>query len=122
MSVLNTFSEPFYDCQVTLDGRNYVFNFEYSQREERWYFDISLNDGTPIAKGIKVVCGVSLLRKKRWNPNTPAGELFARASGKDASPPKLEELGIGKRVQLCYVSRAELDRLESDVRAYLEKG
>lgn len=108
MEVLNTFSDPFYDCQVTLDGRNYIFDFQYSSREERWYFDLSLNDGTPIAKGIKVVCGVSFLAKKRWNPNVPAGLLVAFSNGRDASPPKLDELGIGKRVKLCYVTLEDI--------------
>lgn len=106
--IVNTFPDPYYDCQVTLDGRNYIFDFQYSSREERWYFDLSLNDGTPIAKGIKVVCGVDFLAKKRWNPNVPPGLLFARTTSKDASPPTLDELGIGKRVKLTYVSPEDI--------------
>lgn len=107
MQLLRTFEDPFYRMSTTLDGTDYLFEFRYSQRESCWYFSTYLTDGTLLVAGVKVVCNRSLLSRFA-SVALPKGKLVAFASGADASPPGLDELGIGKRVELTYVTVAEL--------------
>lgn len=110
MQLVRTFEEPFYTMTTVLDGADYLFEFRYSQRESCWYFTISLTDGTALVSGVKVVCNRSLLTRFA-NIQLPKGVLVAMATGPDASPPGLTELGAGKRVELIYASAEELASL-----------
>lgn len=107
MQSLRTFEDPFYTMTTTLDGADYLFEFRYSQREACWYFTISLTDGTPLVAGVKVVCNRSLLERFA-DVRLPPGKLIAFATGPDASPPALDELGEDRRAILVYVSEAEV--------------
>lgn len=102
-----TFEDPFFTMTLALEGRPYVFDFRFNQREAAWYFSIELEDGTPLASGIKVVCGIDLLKYRR-DVRLPQGLLTAIASGDDTSPPGLLELGEDKRVSLTYFPSNEL--------------
>lgn len=106
-ALLRTFEDPFYTMTSTLEGTDFVLEFRYSQREETWYFSVSLTDGTSLVSGVKVVCNRPLLARFADN-RLPKGELVATALGPDASPPRLTELGEGKRVELVYLTSAEL--------------
>ena len=106
LEALNTFEDPFYTMTVTLDGSDYVLGFRYNQREDAWYFDISLTDGTLLVAGVKVICNRPLLRRFA-DVRLPLGHLVAFSSGTDASPPGLAELGVDKRVTLVYVPVGE---------------
>lgn len=112
MQILRTFAEPFYKMSTTLDGTDYLFEFRFSQRESCWYFSVSKPDGTLLVAGVKVVCNRSLLSRFA-DARLPKGRLFAVTTGADASPPKLDELGEGKRVRLVYVTKAELDEIKA---------
>jgi hypothetical protein len=105
---LPTFEDPFYTITMTLDGQPYVFDFRFNQREESWYVSISLEDGTELTKGIKILCGVDLL----WrcvDHRKPPGLLTAISSAEgDKTHPRLDELGPGKRVTLFYFDKAEI--------------
>jgi hypothetical protein len=107
VELLRTFEDPFYSMSTTLDGSDYFLEFRYNQREECWYFSVSLTDGTSLADGVKVVCNESLLFSYAEN-RLPKGMLVAISNTLDSSPPKLLELGEGKRVSLIYVSESEL--------------
>lgn len=98
---LRTFDDPFYSMITNLDGTDYLFEFRYNQREDCWYFDLSLTDGTLLVAGIKVVCNRPLLRKF-VDTRLPPGTLIALSNTTDASPPGLEELGEDRRVTLIY--------------------
>jgi len=104
---IRTFSDPFYTQTTALDGVEYVLEFRYNQREDAWYFSISLPNGTLLAAGIKVICNIPLLRK--WvDTRLPKGTLAALSKTKDTSPPGLNELGEDARVTLVYTSESEL--------------
>lgn len=104
---LRTFEDPFYTMTTTLDGSDYLFDFRYNQREDAWYFNISLTDGTLLVAGIKVVCNRSLL-KRFADVRLPPGALLAFANTTDASVPGLTELGEERRATLLYYSASEL--------------
>lgn len=96
-----TFSDAFYTQATSLDGRVYVLEFRYNQREKTWYLTVSLTDGARLVSGVKVVCSRPLLRRFA-DHRLPEGDLMAVSNTEDTSPPGLEELGIGKRVTLTY--------------------
>lgn len=106
--VIPTFTDPFYTMTVALEGRDYVFEFRYNQREDVWYFSIGLPDGTTIAAGLKVVCRREFLHRIA-DVRLPRGTLLAVSNELplDESPPGLEELGEGRRVQLIYATSDE---------------
>lgn len=108
MSILAipTSDAPFATQATTLDGTVYELEFRYNQREACWYFSISLEDGTELLRGIKIVVGVSLLGRS-IDSRLPPGELVAVANTEDDSPPALDELGIDRRVTLTYTPTAD---------------
>lgn len=109
MSVLAlpTYVDPFYSYSIRLEGKSYVFEFSYNQREDTWFFNVALEDGTVLAQGVKVVCKINLLRKFA-DVRLPPGLLVALPNGNDASPPGLEELGEDRRVTLTYFTSDEV--------------
>jgi hypothetical protein len=97
--------EPFVDQTSNLDGTDYLLQFRFNQREQRYYLSIYLADGTPLAKGAVLVCMWPLF-KHVTDRRMPPGTLFVAPQGSDTSPPKLGELGPGKRCELIYVEKA----------------
>lgn len=106
IEVIRTFEDPFYTMTVALDGSDFFFDFRYNQREDRWYFDIALTDGTMLVRGVKVVCGIPLLRKFA-DTRLPLGSIVALPNTPDNTAPGLLELGDGKRVTLLYFDASE---------------
>lgn len=102
-----TFEDPFYSMTIALEGKPYVFDFRYNQREQLWHLSISLEDGTALATGIKIVCGVNLLGRYA-DIRLPPGLLTAIANGDEPAPPSLLELGEDKRVTLTYFTSDEI--------------
>lgn len=108
MSIVSvrTFEDPFYNEVVTLDGSDYLLEFRYNQREDRWYFDVSLTDGTMLVRGVKVVCGVPLLTRYA-DARLPKGALVALPNTTGNTSPGLKELGEDRRVTLFYFDQSE---------------
>ena len=98
---------PFFTQVTTLDGISYLLSFRWNQRESCWYLSIALQDETPLADGIKIVCNVYLLRKF-VDIRLPPGQLMAIANNNDTSPPGIDELGQDRRVTLLYLTVDEL--------------
>lgn len=109
MSILAvpTADDPFYTQVTDLDGTDYILEFRYSQREDAWYFSVSLNDETRLVSGVKIVCDVNLLGRFS-DTRLPPGILMAIANEQDDNVPGMGELGIGKRVTLTYLDASEL--------------
>ena len=103
--LIPTFSDSFYSEVVTLDGTEYLLDFRYNQTEDRWRLSISDLEGDPILQGVKIVCGVSLLRRTA-DSRKPRGVLMAQATTSDESPPGL--LDLGQRGNLLYYSPDEI--------------
>lgn len=109
MQVFPTTSDPFYSFTVTLENTPYVFDFFYAEREDRWYFSISLVDSTtPLVAGVKVVPTYDLLEPYRYMTSLPPGAIFALSNNGDDSPPGLSELGPSSRVSLYYLTADEI--------------
>lgn len=106
IEALRTFDDPFYSMTTVLDGSEYFFEFRYNQREDCWYFNISLTDGTLLVAGVKVICNRPLL-KRFADTRLPAGQLVAIPNTNDDDPPGLLELGEDRRVTLIYFSARE---------------
>ncbi|HYQ47152.1 MAG TPA: hypothetical protein VER11_34515 [Polyangiaceae bacterium] len=99
---------PFYTQKTRLDGVDYVLSFRHSQREDRWYLSIADAEEVPILTGLKLVTNWPLLQAYRFDPRVPPGELMASTLTTDDSPPGLNELGEGLRVQLIYFEAGTL--------------
>ena len=94
------------DMQVLLDGVSYSLTWLWNGRDDHWYLSISLQDGTTVASGMRVVVGWDLLQSVS-SLDAPPGELyFFDMSTDDGSntgeDPRLDDLGA--RVEGFYVS------------------
>jgi hypothetical protein len=100
---------PNYKLTTNLDGTLYQLQFRYSGRESCFYVDLSLNDGTLLVGGRKVLCSVSLWARYRYNPLVPQGHMGVTfgAGGSD-EPPNLGELGLNRRCAMFYFSKSEI--------------
>lgn len=99
-----TGNEPYADQRTDLDGVTYVFRWAYSGREDRWSFDLTLADGTPVVMGCRIVCSIPLLRRYHYRAACPPGELVCVAYSDDDSPPGLDDLVPGGRCALLYLT------------------
>lgn len=106
--------EPNYSIATTLEGVDYELTFRYSERENCYYLDLALTDGTPLCSGRKVVCLWSLWRIFRYDKRIPQGALVAiPVAGASDAPPGIDangngELGEGRRVLLVYFTAQDL--------------
>jgi hypothetical protein len=93
---------PLYTIRATLNGLEYVLRFDYSQREDRWFFSLYDSTGSPIRKGVKITSGTSALRLARYDDRTPKGVLmFADTASSSVQAPGFADLG--RRVSLVYL-------------------
>lgn len=71
-------STPHSIQSVSLEGRTYIFTFNWNSRADRWAFSIDTQDGTPVISGALLQVGpIDMLRTV---PNTldhvPPGQLY----------------------------------------------
>ena len=85
---------------VTLDGTNYLLDRAWNDRDEAWYMDISLDDGTLLAAGRKLVVDWPLTGIRDTDPRMPPGVIFCTDTSGKQIDPGLNDLGA--RVPLCY--------------------
>jgi hypothetical protein len=97
-------AESWYAMDVTLDGRAYRITLAWSDRERRWYFDLSTSEGGRVATGRKLVADTPLLARDVGDL-VPPGMLIALDTSHEDGDPDLRELG--SRVLLCYVDEAD---------------
>lgn len=107
-SLIRTTSDPYSRQRSRLDGRDYVLDFSYNEREERFYLSVLDESEIPIIEGLKLICNWSLLYPYRSDPRCPLGEFTVVDLTGSGEPPTLFELGSDKRCQLVYWTRAEL--------------
>lgn len=97
-------SVPYSSSKVRLEGRDFVLQVAWNQRQGRWSLSILDEESTPLAMGLKVVTNWPLTAKRKWDPRMPPGKFRAMTQGADLSPPGFDELGIGRRCELTYFS------------------
>lgn len=107
MTILPTVKTPFYKVTVTLTGTEYVLDYQYNQREDRWYLSLYDTNGNAIYTGRKIVLSVPLFRKCATG-NKPLGDIFAQSLTADDTPPKLDDIGTDSRAVLVYYEPGEL--------------
>ena len=104
---------PFFTQRTKLDGRDYILSFKYSDRENRWYVDISDQDGELIVASVKLTLGTLLLGCV-VDPRRPPGELMVihyptyEPGGSPPEDPGFED--FGRDTLLTYFDAAELGR------------
>lgn len=92
--------------RVALDGRDYLFDGDWNQREGRWYLSMSDETGDPIVMGKAVVTGYDLLRLVR-DARRPLGRLYAIDHEGTGHEPGLDDPGL--RVELVYADADEVE-------------
>lgn len=96
---------PAFTQRTLLDGRAYILDFRWNERESAWYLSLLDEHEDPILYGIKLVLNWPLLRRV-VDPRRPPGSLMCvDPSGNDDSP-GLQELGT--RVELIYLDAEEI--------------
>ena len=91
---------PLFSERITLDGVEFLFQFDWNDREQRWYLSIRDINETALALGLKIVANVPLLRRFT-NAALPQGTLIAcDLSNQFGDPPGYTELGT--RVRIFY--------------------
>lgn len=93
---------PYSSSKVRLEGRDFVLQLAWNQRQGRWHLSILDEESTPLAMGLKLVANWPLTRAYKWDPRLPPGDFRAMSLTGDRSPPGFDELGIGKRCELTY--------------------
>lgn len=93
VEVLIGATAPSFTQRSHLDGREYVLAFRWSQREERWYLDLSDVNGALLVGSIKLVLFTPLLKFCRGVPGLPPGQLTLVDNRPTPAPPKIDELG-----------------------------
>ena len=88
--------------RVKLDGRVYGLELNWNQTAEGWFFSLLDSEDSPIMQGVRIVSNWPLLRWRKWDSRCPPGELVATDGTTDGTPPKFDDFGIDKRVQLTY--------------------
>lgn len=96
--------KPLYTRRYTLDGREWLFRFDYNARDDGgcYYLDIGSTDQVWAMRNVKITTSFDLLRRFRGREDVPRWILIAMPFGPDASTAKLGELGLDRRVVLCY--------------------
>lgn len=83
---------------TTLEGRPFVFRFQWIQRIDRWIFDLETGSGTAIVRCKGLALGGDLLRQVQYRPEAPQGLLtVVDLEGKNEEP-TLSSLGARHRV------------------------
>ena len=97
-----------FDQIVPLDGREYLLEFFWSEREECWYMHVSDQDGSPLAQLVRLVVDWPILRRFRTDPRMPPGLLFCpdlSGAGADIAA----RTDLGERVPLVYITADDPD-------------
>jgi hypothetical protein len=92
---------PLFSERITLRGVEYLFQFDWNDRAQRWSLSIFTVDEQPLATGIRIVANWPLLRRFT-DPRLPRGTLIAA----DLSPSQGESptyLDLGTRVRLMFI-------------------
>ncbi len=97
--------EPLYRERVRLEDRDYVFRFDWSNREQRFYMSIKDQDEELLLLGIKIVANWGLLAQHHFNLALPPGELIAIDAETGGEPPTFNDFGT--RVRLFYFASDE---------------
>lgn len=92
----------YFDQLVQLEGVEYLFTFQWSDRESAWYINIADQDGNQIASLIRLIVAWPLLRRFQ-DPRLPLGLLIC-ADMTQQNTDIAASTDLGSRVLLVYVT------------------
>jgi len=101
-----------YSFVQTYDGISYNFELHYNTREEAWYLDLRLEDGTDIRTGIKVVVDFPLAKRSKHEKMLPGMLVCFDSSGKRLDP-TIDDLG--SRIRMLYFDESETESLKAEI-------
>jgi hypothetical protein len=108
MKVLRVFSSlDQFVTSETLDGREYVFEWRWSERARSWYFDLLNAQREVLLGGVRVVVNIELLATHK-NQVLPPGLLVAfdlEGNKRDVE----NQSDLGDRVVVVYSPDGEVD-------------
>lgn len=88
---------------IPLEGKEYVFDFYWSERETKWYLSLYNQNDDLLAGWMALNVSVAPLRRFRAQDNIPPGLLLvADTTGEDREITEPDELGA--RVILGYIT------------------
>ena len=97
--------EPLYQERVRLEDRDFIFRFDWNNREQRYYISIFDQDETPLLLGAKAVANWDLLSRNGFDLRLPPGALIPLDLETGGVPPTLTDFGV--RVRLFYYTSDE---------------
>ena len=97
-----------YTLRTNLDGVDYQFAFDWSEREERWYLGLYTAAGDLLCSNVKILTNWPMLSFYHYREGMPAGELMAVSLSQDSSPPGMFDLGLGRRCELTYYPKGSV--------------
>ena len=108
MSILSipvTPEHPHFEFFLSLEGRQYLFEFRWNERIGSWYMTLSDADGDPIVASARVVLDFPLTGKCADARRPPGAIIAVDTSGAGLDP---GEKDLGGRVTLLYVESTSL--------------
>lgn len=102
---------PFASQTTTLDGVPYILQFQYSQREDRWFLLLATIDGSVIYGAVKLVLNWPLFAQCRDTRAPPGQFMVISNTQADDSPPGLNEIAPGARCVLTYTPIADIEAI-----------
>ncbi len=105
----------YFKLTTELDGRSYSLVFRWNDRAGQWVLDFGDGEGNVIKAGIRCVVSRFLLEQSVGEVGIPPGYLlFFDTAGGGVD---MGFADLGRRVQLFYVSVAELPTLVAEAAA-----
>lgn len=98
---ITTYNAPSFTMTLTLDGRYYVFRFDWNERDTVWLLSIYDVDGNVMIGNMKLVVDYLLLYNFKVK-NMPPGELFLNNTTGDGKPCLFDDLGT--KCKLLYIT------------------
>ena len=93
-----------YKFTIDLEGLTYGFEFHYNGRMQKWVFDLTQEDGTPILQSTPVYVNQLPLQRFQTELKPPGEILFLDTSGANLDP---TEDDLGTRVLMMYIESVE---------------
>jgi hypothetical protein len=98
-------TESHYSQIVKLDGSDFILDFDWNQREGKWYLSVSTASDGMIQGPVKVVADWPLIYPRK-DPPLPPGSLVAIDTTGEGLDPGLSDFGT--RVRLVYLDSEEI--------------
>lgn len=97
---------PNYQQRTTLDGKEYVLRFRWSERSSCWYLQVLDSNENVLTGLLRIILNLNLLRLHRTTDGVPPGAILAVDNSSREERPGFAELG--DRVRLIYLTEDEL--------------